>query len=103
MSAAEIGTFAWQFATTLLLCVGWLILRRVLPGLRMRIGVSFSYCIAAALALIAFLLRDGGPTLYGFAASLLVIAVLYINWRRSLKRHSMDANTIIGYDSNIIF
>jgi hypothetical protein len=103
MSAAEIGTFAWQFATTLLLCVGWLILRKALPGLRMRIGVSFSYCIAAALALIAFLARDGGPTLYGFGASLLVIAVLYIRWRRSLKKHSMDANTIIGYDSNVIF
>src|SRR4051794_13307732 len=102
MSAVEIGTFAWQFATTLVLCVGWLIIRGALPGLRMRIGVSYSYCIAAALALIAFLVRAGGPTLYGFAASLLVVAVLYISWRRSLKKHSMDANTIIGYDSNVI-
>jgi hypothetical protein len=80
-----------------------LIIRWALPGLRMRIGVSYSYCIAAALALIAFLVRDGGPTLYGFVVSLVVIAILYINWKRSLKKHSMDANTIIGYDSNVIF
>lgn len=100
MEGGQIGAFAAQFAVMLSLSIGWLIICRVLRGLRMKIHVTFAYLVAAAIALAACLLS--GPTWFGAAASLLVMLLLYLRWKRSLKMQSLDANTIIGFDTHVI-
>ena len=102
MEGSQIGAFAAQFIIALSLAIGWLIMRRVLPGLRMRIGVTMAYWIAATVALGSCFLPAGSPSLSGFVASLVVVALMYSQWKRSLKKHSLDANTIISYDANMI-
>lgn len=98
MEVGQIWTFGIQLAVTLLLSVGWLVFCRMLRSIRVKIGVTLSYLIAAAIALLGFLLATSGPTLYGFIASLVVIAILYVRWKRSLKKQCLDAGTIIGFE-----
>lgn len=98
MEVGQIWAFGMQLAITLLLSVGWLVFCRMLRSIRVRIGVTLAYLIAAATALLTCILYNGGPTWHGFVASLLVMAFLYLRWKRSLTMQSLHAGTIIGFE-----
>ena len=98
MEVGQIWAFGIQLAVTLSLSVGWLVVCRMLRNIHVRIGVTPAYLIAAATALLTCILYNGGPTWYGFVASLLVMAFLYLRWRRSLKMQCLHAGTIIGFE-----
>ncbi|OGB27751.1 MAG: hypothetical protein A3I66_07790 [Burkholderiales bacterium RIFCSPLOWO2_02_FULL_57_36] len=98
MEGSQLWAFAAQFVVTLSLSIGWLIICRILRSMRVGIRVTLAYSIAGALALLGGLFSPDGPTLSGFVASLLVMAILYLRWKRSLKMQSLDARTIIGFE-----
>jgi uncharacterized membrane protein YciS (DUF1049 family) len=102
MEGSQVWAFAAQFVVTLSLSIGWLIICRMLRSVRVRIRVTLAYLVAAAVALLACLLFSGGPTLSGFVASLLVMALLYLRGKRSLTKQSLDADTIIDFDTHMI-
>lgn len=98
MEVGQIWAFGIQLVVTLSLSIGWLVFCRILRSVRVRIGVTLAYLIAAAAALLTCILYIGGPTWYGLVASLLVMAFLYLRWRRSLIMQSLHAGTIIGFE-----
>ena len=102
MEGGQIGAYAAQFVVTLSLPIGWLIICRVLRSLRMKIGITLAYQVAAVLALLACLLAADGPTWSGFITSLLVMALLYPRWKRSLIKQSLETGTIIGFDIPVV-
>lgn len=102
MDIDQIGAYAVQFVVTLSLSIGWLIICRLLRGVRVRIGLTPAYQVAAAIALLGALTFDGDPAWPGLIASLLVMALLYLRWKRSLTKQSLDTGTIIGFDTHMI-
>jgi len=90
-----VGLFGWQLALAILPAWAWLIVCRLIPGLRRRVGIS--YCIAAVLILMACLFTRSGLTPIGLAASAIAGIILGVRWRRALKQRSMEINTIISY------
>ena len=98
MEDGLILVFAIQLVVPLSLSIGWLILCRVLRGVRIRIRVTLAYLIASGLALLGPLLFPGDPAWSGYVASLLVIALLYSLWKHSLKKQSLDTGTIVGFE-----
>jgi hypothetical protein len=101
MEKAQVSLFVAQCAVALLLAAIWLALTKALPRLRRRVG--FRYSIASALALLTCLVPIEGPNSPRFAAGALVVAILYIQWRRALRRYSMEADTIIRYEHPDLF
>ncbi len=102
MEIDQIGAYAIQFVVTLSLSIGWLIICRLLRSVRVRIAVTPAYQVAAAIALLGPLISGGGPTWPGLITSLLVMALLYLGWKRSLTKQCMDTDTIIGFDTPVI-
>lgn len=98
MEVGQIWAFAIQFAVTLSLSIGWLIICRILRSIRLRIGVTLAYFGAGTIASLCFILSPDGPTLSGAIASLLVMALLYFRWKRTLKKQCLNAGTIIGFE-----
>jgi hypothetical protein len=98
MDDGQLWTFAVQFVVTLSISMGWLVVSRVLRSLRVKIGVTFAYLVAAALALLACTLPSDAPTWSGLIASSLVMTLLYLRWKRSLKKQSLDTGTIVGFE-----
>jgi fatty-acid desaturase len=76
----------------------WLIVCRLIPGLRRRVGVS--YCIAAVLVLLSCLFSRSGLTLVGLAAGTIAGILLGVRWRRALMHRSLEINTIINYHNS---
>jgi hypothetical protein len=97
MDANQIGMLAGQFGLSLLLSMIWLGLRNILPGLRTRIGVSCSHCIALLVALAACIAPVVMPGPARFIAAIPVAAFLFLHWKRSLRNDSLKADTIICY------
>jgi hypothetical protein len=98
MEDAQLGAFAAQFIAALSLSIGWLIICRILRSVRIRIRITLAYLIAAGFALLGPALTASGPALSGFAASMLVLALLYSRWKLSLKKQSLNAGTIVGFE-----
>ena len=98
MEVGQIWAFGVQLAITLSLSVGWLVFCRILRSLRLTIRVTLAYLIAAAAALLTWVLYADGPTWSGLVASLLVMAFLYLRWKRSLTMQSLNTGTIIGFE-----
>jgi CHASE2 domain-containing sensor protein len=98
MEVGQIWAFGTQLAVTLSASVGWLIICRLLHNTRARIRVTLAYLIAAAVALLTCMLYADSPTWSGFVASLLVMGFLYVRWKRSLTRQSLNTGTIIGFE-----
>lgn len=101
MEKAQVSMVVAQFAVALLSAAIWLMICKALPGLRRRI--SFRYGVASALALITCLLPLDAPLPFRLAASILVVAVLYIRWKHALRKYSMEADTIIRYEHPDLF
>ncbi len=93
--AQTIGLFAWQFALAILPSSAWLVVCRLIPRLRRRVGIS--YCIAAVLIVMSCLLTHAGLTPMGLLAGGVAGAILGVRWRRALKLRSLEVNTIISY------
>jgi uncharacterized membrane protein YciS (DUF1049 family) len=98
MEDGQLWAFAAQFVVTLSISVGWLIIARALRSLRLKIGVTFAYLVAAALALLACMLPSDVPTWSGLVASSLVMTLMYLRWKRSLKMQSLETGTIVGFE-----
>ena len=92
------GIFGWQLALTILPASAWLIICRLIPGLRR--GVGISYCVAAVLVVLSCLLSRFGLTLCGLAAGAIAAVGLGIRWRRALMQRSLEINTIINYHNS---
>jgi hypothetical protein len=97
MEWGQVGLLGWQFGLAILPASAWLIICRLIPVLRLRVG--FSYCIAVAIVLASCLITF---TRYGSASIGLLAAgasgvILFVRWRRALKQRSLDVNTIISY------
>jgi hypothetical protein len=101
MGETQVSAFIGQIVLALLLAVGWLVIAKVIPSLRRRIGVS--YGIASAVALLACLVPFDGPTSTRFFASLFVVAILFVQSKRELRQRSMDTDTIISYGNHTLF
>jgi len=95
MEWGQIGVFCWQFALAILPASAWLIICRLISGMRRRVGIS--YCIAAILVFMSCLLSRSGFALTGILAAGVAGVILFIWWRRALKQRSLDINTIISY------
>lgn len=98
MEVDQIWAFGAQLAITLSLSVGWLFVCRMLRNSFIRIRVTLAYLIAGAVALLTCILYGDGPTWAGLVASLLVMAFLYLRWKRSLTMQSLNTGTIIGFE-----
>jgi len=92
------GIFGWQLALAILPASAWLIICRLIPGLRRGVGVS--YCVAAVLVVLSCLLSRFGLTLCGLAAGAIAAVGLGIRWRRALMQRSLEINTIINYHNS---
>jgi hypothetical protein len=95
MSAAHFDIFVGQFIWALVIANVCLLICNVVPRLRRKKGTSYS--IASAFALGTCLIPFEGSFLSGFVASILAVAILYMQFKRALKQQSMEANTIISY------
>jgi hypothetical protein len=93
-----VGVFGWQLALAILPASAWLIICRLIPGLRRRVGIS--YCVAAAFVIMSCLFSRNGFSLAGLLAEGIVCALLIVRWRRALKHRSLEINTIISYDDH---
>jgi uncharacterized membrane protein len=89
-----------QFAAALFAAVAWLVVCKLMPRLRRKTRVL--YLSAAVLAVAACLAVSGGVTPTASIAAVIVFAILYILYKRALKRRSFDAATIISYESRKI-
>jgi hypothetical protein len=88
--------FVEQFAAALLIALVWLVACKVIRKLRRKPGLCYS--IASAVALVTCLTMPNGLTPAGMVAGVGVLAILYLLYRRALKKHSFDAATIISYE-----
>jgi hypothetical protein len=98
MEDGQLWAFAVQFIVTLSLSIGWLFICRMLRNFRVKIGVTFAYLVAAAAAVLACLLPSDAPTWSGLLASLLVLSLLYLRWKRALKKQCLEGGTIVGFE-----
>jgi hypothetical protein len=98
MEWGQIGIFGWQLALAILPVSAWLIICRLISGLRRRVGMS--YCIAAVILLMSCLLSRHGFSLVGLLAASIVGVILIVRWRQALKQRSLEINTIISYDDH---
>jgi hypothetical protein len=96
MALGLVGLFFWQLALAILPASAWLIICRLIPTLRRRVGMS--YCIAAVLIAMTFFFTRNGLTFIGLLAVAISFVILGIRWRRALKRRSLEVNTIISYE-----
>jgi hypothetical protein len=101
MGEAQLTIFGEQFVAALLAAVIWLVICRAIRSLRMRPG--FSYTIASALVLATCLVLPNGLAPAGIVAAVIVLAILYLFYKRALRKHSFDAATIISYENHDIF
>lgn len=101
MGLAEAGVFAWQLAFALLPACAWLTMCKQVARLRGKVGLC--YCIAAVLVLLSCLFGRYGLTLAGLPAGILAEIFLYVRWKKALKNRSLQANTIISFQSRDFF
>ncbi|MHB8425830.1 MAG: hypothetical protein ACYDB9_11905 [Gammaproteobacteria bacterium] len=84
MSAGQFGYLVGAFAMALLFAVVWLIICKVIPPLRRKLGVS--YGIAMALAFVPSLITVGGPNIFNLIGSLLCVGLLFWQYKRAQKK-----------------
>jgi hypothetical protein len=99
MEWGQIGVFTWQLALAILPASAWLIICRLIPGLRRR-RVGTSYCIAAVIVIMSCVFSRHGFSLAGLLAASFACVLLSVLWRKALKHRSMEINTIISYDDH---
>jgi len=92
MGPAQVGQMLGAFATSLLFAVVWLIICRVIPPLRKRLGVS--YGVAIALALVPPIVTVGGPNLLNIVGALLCVGLLVWQYRRAKKKMLASASQV---------
>jgi chromate transport protein ChrA len=100
MGEAHLSMFIEQFAAALVVAVVWLVIWKLIPRLRGRTGTS--YLGAAVLAVAACLAVSGGVTPIALISAVIVLAILYMLYKRALKKRSFDAATIISYENRKI-
>jgi hypothetical protein len=91
-----VGLLCWQLALAILPASAWLIVCRLIPGLRRRVGVS--YCVAAGLIAMSCIFTRNGFTFIGLLAVVIASVILCVRWRQALKHRSLEVNTIISYE-----
>ncbi|WP_019141649.1 hypothetical protein [Noviherbaspirillum massiliense] len=101
MLTDDFSRLAGQFGMALLPVIVWLLGFRIIPGLRTRLGLA--HAIAGVIAVIACLAFIGEPIYIRLAISLFVLAIVYRLWKRTLRRRSMEANTIIRFENRKYF
>ena len=79
-----IGAFVGAFAVSLLFAALWLIVCKIIPSMRRRVGVSYS--VAIVLAFLPPLIRLGGPNYIGLWAALLCAGLLFWDYKRTIAR-----------------
>ena len=72
------------FAVSLLFAALWLIVCKIIPPMRRRVGVSYS--VAIVLAFLPPLIRLGGPNYIGLWAALLCVGLLFWDYKRTIAR-----------------
>jgi hypothetical protein len=100
MGQAHLSIFIEQFAAALVIAVVWLVICKLVPRLRRRTGSA--YLAAAMLAVAACLAVSGGVTPIALVAAVAVLTILYLLYKRALKKRSFDAATIISYENRKI-
>jgi hypothetical protein len=88
--------FGQQFAATLLIPFVWLVVCKAIRKLRRR--PRLCYVIASALVVATSVAPPNGVTPLGLLAGVIVLAILYFLYRRTLRKRSFDAATIISYE-----
>jgi hypothetical protein len=84
MGPGQLGYMVGAFATSLLFAVVWLIICRIIPPLRKRIGVS--YGVAIALAFVPSFVTVGGPNVFNIIGALLCVGLLFWQYKRAKKK-----------------
>jgi hypothetical protein len=100
MGQAQLTIFIEQFAVAVLVSIVWLVTCKAIRSLRRKPGRSYS--IASALVLSTCLALPNGLAPAGLVAGIIVLAILYIFYKRALRKQSFDAATIISYENHDI-
>lgn len=101
MGEGQFALFGEHLAAALLAAFVWLFVCRMVWVLRRRPGVS--YLIASLLVVLSCSALSNGLTPAGLTACVIVLAILYVFYKRALRRRSFEASTIISYESHDIF
>lgn len=101
MEIAKITIIFAQFGVGLLVAAVWLLICKLIRGLRRR--PALSYGIASILAWIGCLTFPKGPSLSGLMMGLVIAIILYRQQKRALKLQSMEVNTIISFEHQNYF
>lgn len=106
MSPVQIGEILGSFVESLLLAVIWLIICKIIPPLRSKIGVSYGIAIALALVPLFITVTPAGPNISGFVGTLLCVGLLILQYKRAknkmLKSVSSGRDQISTFDTSIV-
>jgi hypothetical protein len=101
MGEMHVVLFGEQLAAALFVAFAWLAICRRIRVLRGRPRVS--YLIASLLVVAACGTLPDGLTPAGLAAGVIVLTILYLLYKRALRRRSFEAATIISYENRNVY
>lgn len=80
----QMGYVVGVFGLSLAFALIWLVISKIVPPLRERLGLS--YAVAAVLAFVPSFISPHGPNVLNLIGPLLCVCLLFWQYRRDRKR-----------------